>query len=326
MHSWIASLRSQCRLTVGDLPHVEIFTDGACRGNPGPGGWAALIRSGAHEKEISGGEPLTTNNRMELAAAIEALRHQDAVAERVETIQEYDTSYSLPGVGRFRVNIHRQRGSLSLVLRIIAGHIPTIAELGLPPVLRKIAEEERALRLDTVDRSRLGAPPAEKDEERDEATSDERYAAAFDMFVRHGAADLTGEQRQVLRGGFVSGQELRAQGVGTPAAGGYLAPKAWRDRIIEAADTIANVAAEARVPTPYGKWFEVLEVLPFGLKPLRERLRAHDAGPLVVKKRGTAVEPDVLRRQLKLTGSREVTIVLTRAAGRQVAMVVRPTS
>ena len=88
--------------------------------------------------------------------------------------------------------------------------------------------------------------------------------------------------------------------------------------------TIAYVAADVKAPTPYGNWFEVLEVLPFGLKPLRERLRAHDAGPLVVKKRGTAVEPDVLRRQLKLTGSREVTVVLTRAAGRQVAMVVRP--
>lgn len=88
--------------------------------------------------------------------------------------------------------------------------------------------------------------------------------------------------------------------------------------------TIAYVAADTRVPTPYGRWFEVLEVLPFGLKPLRERLRAHDAGPLVVKKRGTAVEPDVLRKQLKLTGSREVTVVLTRAAGRQIALVVRP--
>jgi len=87
--------------------------------------------------------------------------------------------------------------------------------------------------------------------------------------------------------------------------------------------TIAYVAAQERVPTPYGTWFEVLEVLPFGLKRLREVLRAHDAGPLVVKKRGTAVEPDVLRRQLKLTGSREVTVVLTRSAGRQVALVVR---
>ena len=56
-----------------ELPRVEIFTDGACRGNPGPGGWAALLRTGDKEREISGGEPLTTNNRMELMAAIEAL-------------------------------------------------------------------------------------------------------------------------------------------------------------------------------------------------------------------------------------------------------------
>ena len=57
-----------------ELPRVEIFTDGACRGNPGPGGWAALLRTGEKEREISGGEPLTMNNRMELAAAIEALK------------------------------------------------------------------------------------------------------------------------------------------------------------------------------------------------------------------------------------------------------------
>jgi ribonuclease HI len=55
------------------LPGVEIFTDGACRGYPGPGGWAALLRTGDKEREIAGGEPLTTNNRMELKAAIEAL-------------------------------------------------------------------------------------------------------------------------------------------------------------------------------------------------------------------------------------------------------------
>jgi len=52
---------------------VEIFTDGACRGNPGPGGWAALLRYGNADKEISGGEAQTTNNRMELMAAISAL-------------------------------------------------------------------------------------------------------------------------------------------------------------------------------------------------------------------------------------------------------------
>jgi ribonuclease HI len=52
---------------------IEIFTDGACRGNPGPGGWGALLRCGDKQKDLYGGEPDTTNNRMELTAAIEAL-------------------------------------------------------------------------------------------------------------------------------------------------------------------------------------------------------------------------------------------------------------
>jgi ribonuclease HI len=55
------------------LPHVVIHTDGACSGNPGPGGWAAILAFGDHEKELKGGELLTTNNRMELTAAIAAL-------------------------------------------------------------------------------------------------------------------------------------------------------------------------------------------------------------------------------------------------------------
>jgi len=55
------------------LTEVEMFTDGACKGNPGPGGWGVIIRAGAREKELSGGETLTTNNRMELMAAIEGL-------------------------------------------------------------------------------------------------------------------------------------------------------------------------------------------------------------------------------------------------------------
>ncbi|HKA70774.1 MAG TPA: ribonuclease HI [Xanthobacteraceae bacterium] len=54
-------------------PHITIYTDGACSGNPGPGGWAAILFYGDHEKELKGGEPLTTNNRMELMAAIAAL-------------------------------------------------------------------------------------------------------------------------------------------------------------------------------------------------------------------------------------------------------------
>ena len=56
-----------------ELTAVEIATDGACKGNPGPGGWGAIVRSGMAERELSGGEAETTNNRMELTAAIEAL-------------------------------------------------------------------------------------------------------------------------------------------------------------------------------------------------------------------------------------------------------------
>lgn len=90
--------------------------------------------------------------------------------------------------------------------------------------------------------------------------------------------------------------------------------------------TIAYISADDARPTPFGNWFEVVDVLPFSLKGLRTRLRALDAGSLVVKKRGTAVEPDELRRRLRLTGGSEVTVVLTRQAGRQVAIVVRRVS
>lgn len=121
----------------------------------------------------------------------------------------------------------------------------TRANADIEKIGTQIAEEERALRLDTVDRSRIPAPRDEQDEERDEATAGEQYAEAFDVFVRHGMDELAPEQRKVLRGGFVSGKEMRAQGVGTATAGGYLAPEQWRAQIIEAADTIANVAAVA---------------------------------------------------------------------------------
>ena len=65
------------------MAEVKIYTDGACRGNPGPGGWAAILCSGERRKELSGTEPQTTNNRMELTAAIkalEALKHRSDVA------------------------------------------------------------------------------------------------------------------------------------------------------------------------------------------------------------------------------------------------------
>ena len=55
------------------MKHIEIYTDGACSGNPGPGGWGAVLKYGAHERELSGGEASTTNNRMELTGVIQAL-------------------------------------------------------------------------------------------------------------------------------------------------------------------------------------------------------------------------------------------------------------
>jgi len=74
---------------------VRIYTDGACKGNPGPGGWGALLRTGAHEKELFGGEPATTNNRMELAAVINAL----ASLKRPCTVEVYtDSQYVRNGI------------------------------------------------------------------------------------------------------------------------------------------------------------------------------------------------------------------------------------
>ena len=76
-------------------PRVEIFTDGACRGNPGPGGWGAILRSGAHEREIKGGELATTNNRMELTAAIKAL---EALKKPSNVTLSTDSRYVMDGL------------------------------------------------------------------------------------------------------------------------------------------------------------------------------------------------------------------------------------
>jgi ribonuclease HI len=80
------------------LKQLEIFTDGACKGNPGPGGWGAVIRYGKHEKEISGGEPDTTNNRMELAAAIQALK---ILIEPCHIKLHTDSKYVLDGITKW---------------------------------------------------------------------------------------------------------------------------------------------------------------------------------------------------------------------------------
>ena len=77
------------------LPKILIYSDGACSGNPGPGGWGAILISGDHRKEISGGEALTTNNRMELLAAISAL---EALKKRSDVELWTDSAYVRNGI------------------------------------------------------------------------------------------------------------------------------------------------------------------------------------------------------------------------------------
>jgi ribonuclease HI len=79
-------------------PRVDIFTDGACSGNPGPGGWGAILRAGGHEKELSGGDPATTNNRMEMTAAIRAL---EALKKPSTVTIHTDSRYLLDGMTKY---------------------------------------------------------------------------------------------------------------------------------------------------------------------------------------------------------------------------------
>jgi ribonuclease HI len=86
-------------------PEVVIYTDGACKGNPGRGGWGAWLQSGGHEKELFGGEAMTTNNRMELTAVIEAL----AVLKRTSSVIVYtDSQYVRQGITEWIQNWKRR--------------------------------------------------------------------------------------------------------------------------------------------------------------------------------------------------------------------------
>ena len=84
---------------------IVIFTDGACSGNPGPGGWGAVLRHGEHEREIWGGEPQTTNNRMELQAAIEAL---NALKGGCQVRLHPDSTYVQQGISSWLPNWRRR--------------------------------------------------------------------------------------------------------------------------------------------------------------------------------------------------------------------------
>ena len=87
-----------------ELPQVSIATDGACKGNPGPGGWGVVIRSGTAEKELSGGERLTTNNRMELMAAIKGL---EALTRPCRVTLSTDSRYVMDGLTKWIVGWQR---------------------------------------------------------------------------------------------------------------------------------------------------------------------------------------------------------------------------
>ncbi len=83
---------------MNERPHVRIATDGACKGNPGPGGWGAFIQMGEHEKEVSGGEAHTTNNRMELQAAISAL---NVLTKPCRVTLSTDSRYVMDGLTKW---------------------------------------------------------------------------------------------------------------------------------------------------------------------------------------------------------------------------------
>jgi ribonuclease HI len=89
------------------MRHVDIYTDGACRGNPGKGGWGAILVYGAHEKELSGGEAETTNNRMELMAAIEGL---SALKEPCDVCLTSDSRYLVDAIRLGWLDDWRARG------------------------------------------------------------------------------------------------------------------------------------------------------------------------------------------------------------------------
>ncbi len=89
------------------MKHVEIFTDGACSGNPGPGGWGVMLRFGAHEKELSGGAADTTNNRMELSAVIAGLQ---ALKEPCEVTLTTDSKYVCDSINKGWVYGWQKRG------------------------------------------------------------------------------------------------------------------------------------------------------------------------------------------------------------------------
>jgi ribonuclease HI len=95
---------------------VAIFTDGACKGNPGPGGWGALLRMGAHEKELVGGEAETTNNRMEMRAVIEGL---NTLKQPCDVDVYSDSKYVIDGITKW-IHGWKKRGWVNAAKKPVA--------------------------------------------------------------------------------------------------------------------------------------------------------------------------------------------------------------
>ena len=127
-----------------------MFTDGACRGNPGPGGWAVLLRMGNREKELSGGEPLTTNNRMELMAAIRGL---EALNKACRVRLHTDSIYVRDGITRWVHNWQERRAVAGADRRL--GAAPHRMALGQGP---QRPSGERPRRRARLRRGRRPAP------------------------------------------------------------------------------------------------------------------------------------------------------------------------
>jgi ribonuclease HI len=98
------------------MKKIDIFTDGACKGNPGPGGWGALLRLGRHEKELSGGEAETTNNRMEMTAVIRGL---NALIEPCEVTIHTDSRYVIDGMTKW-IHGWQKRGWVNAAKKPVA--------------------------------------------------------------------------------------------------------------------------------------------------------------------------------------------------------------
>ncbi len=144
------------------LPVVEIWTDGGCKPNPGPGGWGAVLRFGDAEKELSGGEPETTNNRMELTAAISAL---EALRRPCRVALHTDSEYVRNGISRWIHGWVRNNwrnaakdpvANMALWQRLLAAAKPHRVEWKWVRGHAGDAMNERADRLATAARTRGG--------------------------------------------------------------------------------------------------------------------------------------------------------------------------